>query len=366
MTMATEEPVVSGQAYTVAQVDGRPPTGLGSCIGERVLTLVMKGVSHRVFGAGMEPSGRVRFHQKDLGPARTARTSGCGRSAIPVTTHCSPSIAPHPNPGPSGAPPRSPSPDPTIDPSAQPCSNPRPALDRVDLRHERCAGHDGVRAVVFQHRHAGAVGARDRPHRDRRDPHQQVLQVQPAGRQPGQRRQTRLQDVLVLGPMRPRAGTITGNPGDLAGWRYLSSISPPRDTGTDTRTYPATRPATVQTSRPATRPNRYRPPQPRGQHAANAPTHQRVFRDQPRPSRSPANSAVARRFTSSARCSTSASTSVMPVSWSSRRRRTAASQSARLYAPLLGTSTLGSRARPLPAPRRRRRAGRGARRGPPR
>ena len=78
MTMATEEPVVSGQAYTVAQVDGRPPTGLGSCIGERVLTLVMKGVSHRVFGAGMEPSGRVRFHQKDLGPARTARTSGCG------------------------------------------------------------------------------------------------------------------------------------------------------------------------------------------------------------------------------------------------------------------------------------------------
>ena len=29
MTMATEEPVVSGQAYTVAQVDGRPPTGLG-------------------------------------------------------------------------------------------------------------------------------------------------------------------------------------------------------------------------------------------------------------------------------------------------------------------------------------------------
>ena len=68
MTMATEEPVVSGQAYTVAQVDGRPPTGLGSCIGERVLTPVMKGVSHRVFGAGMEHSGRVRFHQKDLGP----------------------------------------------------------------------------------------------------------------------------------------------------------------------------------------------------------------------------------------------------------------------------------------------------------
>ena len=68
MTMATEEPVVSGQAYTVAQVDGRPPTGLGSCIGERVLTLAMNGLSHRMFGTGVEHSARVRFHQKDLGP----------------------------------------------------------------------------------------------------------------------------------------------------------------------------------------------------------------------------------------------------------------------------------------------------------
>ena len=68
MTMAAQEPVVSGQWYTVTEVDGRPPTGLASCVGERVLTLAMNGLSHRMFGTGVEHSASVRFHQKDLGP----------------------------------------------------------------------------------------------------------------------------------------------------------------------------------------------------------------------------------------------------------------------------------------------------------
>ena len=68
MTMAAQEPVVSGQLYMVTEVDGRPPTGLADCIGERVLTLAMNGLSHRMFGTGVEHSASVRFHQKDLGP----------------------------------------------------------------------------------------------------------------------------------------------------------------------------------------------------------------------------------------------------------------------------------------------------------
>jgi hypothetical protein len=51
-----------------AAVDGRPPTGLAGCVGERVLTLAMNGLSHRMFGTGVEHSAGVRFHQKDLGP----------------------------------------------------------------------------------------------------------------------------------------------------------------------------------------------------------------------------------------------------------------------------------------------------------
>ena len=94
MTMAAQEPVVSGQLYMVTEVDGRPPAGLASCVGERALTLAMNGLSHRMFGTGVEHSARVRFHQKVLGPAD--RTSGCGRSAMPVTIRCSPSIAPRP------------------------------------------------------------------------------------------------------------------------------------------------------------------------------------------------------------------------------------------------------------------------------
>ena len=68
MTMAAQEPVVSGHGYTITEVDGHPPSGLGDCVGDRMLTLVGNGLTHRVFGTGTEISGGVRFHQKDLGP----------------------------------------------------------------------------------------------------------------------------------------------------------------------------------------------------------------------------------------------------------------------------------------------------------
>jgi hypothetical protein len=67
MTMATDGPVISGLAYRVTEIDGRPPTGLTGCVGERTLTLVGNGLSHRVHGTGIHHPSGVRFHQKDLG-----------------------------------------------------------------------------------------------------------------------------------------------------------------------------------------------------------------------------------------------------------------------------------------------------------
>jgi len=66
--MATDGPVISGLAYTVTEIDGHPPTGLAGCLGDRTLTLVGSGLSHRVRGTGIDHLGGVRFHQKDLGP----------------------------------------------------------------------------------------------------------------------------------------------------------------------------------------------------------------------------------------------------------------------------------------------------------
>jgi hypothetical protein len=68
MTMATDGPVISGLAYAVTEIDGRPPTGLSDCVGERTMTLVGNGLSHRVRGTGIDHLGGIRFHQKDLGP----------------------------------------------------------------------------------------------------------------------------------------------------------------------------------------------------------------------------------------------------------------------------------------------------------
>ena len=102
MTMAAEEPVVSGQRYTVTEVDGRPPTGLASCIGERGLTLVLNGLIHRVVGTGMEHSGRVRFHQKDLGPdgkdVRVWTISDPGDDSL-LAEHCTASEQPRASQG---------------------------------------------------------------------------------------------------------------------------------------------------------------------------------------------------------------------------------------------------------------------------
>ena len=79
----------------------------------------------------------------------------------------------------------------------------------------------------------------------------------------------------------------------------------------------------------------------------------------------PSSSGTALRFNSSARCSTSVNTSVIPASeaWSACRRCKAASQSARLYAPPRGTATGRLAGAAPPALRRRRRADRGERRG---
>ena len=68
MPMATDGPVISGLAYTVTEIDGHLPTGLAGCLGDRTLTLVGSGLSHRVRGTGIDHLGGVRFHQKDLGP----------------------------------------------------------------------------------------------------------------------------------------------------------------------------------------------------------------------------------------------------------------------------------------------------------
>jgi hypothetical protein len=68
MTVPTDEPVISGVAYAVIEIDGRPPTGLAGCLGDRILTLVRSGLSHRVRGTGTDlQSEGIRFHQRDLG-----------------------------------------------------------------------------------------------------------------------------------------------------------------------------------------------------------------------------------------------------------------------------------------------------------
>src|SRR6478609_8688036 len=69
MTMTTDGPVISGLAHTVTEIDGRTPTGLAGCLGERTLTLLGNGLTRRVRGTGIDQEGGIRFHQKDLSPA---------------------------------------------------------------------------------------------------------------------------------------------------------------------------------------------------------------------------------------------------------------------------------------------------------
>ena len=94
MTMAAQEPVVSGHGYTITEVDGHPPAGLGDCVGERLLTLVGNGLAHRLFGTGTAVPGGVRFHQKDLGPdgrdVRVWTISELDSTSL-IARHCPPS-----------------------------------------------------------------------------------------------------------------------------------------------------------------------------------------------------------------------------------------------------------------------------------
>ncbi len=68
MTTATDTPLISGPPHTVIEIDGRPPTGLADCVGNRTLTLVRNGLAHRIHGTGTDHPGGVRFQQKVLGP----------------------------------------------------------------------------------------------------------------------------------------------------------------------------------------------------------------------------------------------------------------------------------------------------------
>jgi hypothetical protein len=66
--MSFDQPVISGQSYTVTAVDGRCPVGLADFVGNTALTVENGGTIHRLVGDGAETSGTVRFHQKDPGP----------------------------------------------------------------------------------------------------------------------------------------------------------------------------------------------------------------------------------------------------------------------------------------------------------
>jgi len=68
MTFPVDQPVVSGQSYSVMEVDGHRPTGLADFVGTTAITLFRDGQSHRLIGDGAATSGTIRFHQKDPGP----------------------------------------------------------------------------------------------------------------------------------------------------------------------------------------------------------------------------------------------------------------------------------------------------------
>ena len=103
MTMATDGPVISGLAYTVTEIDGRAPTGLAGCLGDRTLTLVGNGLSHRIRGTGIAHPAGIRFHQKDLGPAgqqvRVWMITDPHHDAL-LARHCPPSGPPATRPDP--------------------------------------------------------------------------------------------------------------------------------------------------------------------------------------------------------------------------------------------------------------------------
>ena len=67
MSTATVQPVPSGLAYVVVDVDGHPPRALDDFTGPTKKLLLRRGPeSSRIAGSGATPlSGELRFHQKD-------------------------------------------------------------------------------------------------------------------------------------------------------------------------------------------------------------------------------------------------------------------------------------------------------------
>ena len=65
--MTVDEPVASGVSYTVTNIDGHPPGGLGDFTGEVHLTVTKEGESTQLVGVGGETADGVRFYQKDPG-----------------------------------------------------------------------------------------------------------------------------------------------------------------------------------------------------------------------------------------------------------------------------------------------------------
>ena len=68
MSFTVDEPVISGECYTVVEVGGHRPEALADFAGDSVMTLLRNGQTRQVVGAGTETAGSVRFHQKDPGP----------------------------------------------------------------------------------------------------------------------------------------------------------------------------------------------------------------------------------------------------------------------------------------------------------
>ena len=69
MTLTAEDPVASGRAYLVKEVNHHLPDRLADFAGEVELALRMGGTSLSVVGEGTEIDGAVRLCQKDRGPA---------------------------------------------------------------------------------------------------------------------------------------------------------------------------------------------------------------------------------------------------------------------------------------------------------
>jgi hypothetical protein len=66
MTSAADEPVESGQVYTVIDVDGKEPESLDDFAGDIHLILGRNDLRLHVVGAGNRSGDSVRFYQKGL------------------------------------------------------------------------------------------------------------------------------------------------------------------------------------------------------------------------------------------------------------------------------------------------------------